>query len=828
DLDIDYRAATQESASCVAASPGFWCPLALTQDGNTLDATFGPVSGFLLTDGAVSMFRTRYHRGGRYDVGVSIAGVSTGTVYANASQSIDVAQLTLQSAGPASASTGANVDISATLANTGTAAISSATAAPNDENVLGQFVIALAGNTLAPSDLTVSYLAPDNAYHAITLNACASDATMLCGDFGPSTGFPVAAGYNATSLFRAVFNRNGAYAITTRAVGVTSGAMFATSSSALSIAMSNATIAFDPASLTQTYNGATHPVIVTTTPAGLSYTLTYDGSTTPPINAGDYAVVATITQAGYSGTASDVLHVVRATSSIDFGATNFTFDGQAHSTTAVLSQEPGNTTACTLTATSGPYPRTHAGSTTLTAACTGTNYVANGSTTLVVSPKAVTIALSGLGTFPYDGNPHAATATVSGDVAGFLATVDVTYNPGGSSAPVQIGSYGVVATLDVASSQDYSAAAANGTITIGTGTAVSIAANGAVTFSGTAGQLLPGAQPSVIVTDAGGHPVAGVAVTFAAGAGNGTLVAANQTTDANGIATLGGWILDPTPGTNTVTASAVGLTGSPVTFTADGAAAASALHVTITDYRDYVQFGHSLTYVITVGNNGSSNMTGVAVSDVLPVELTVGVNAWQCMAINGATCNTVTTRDLSGTIDLPAHSSVTYLLNALVNDTGSDLLSNTITATGPAGPVSATDTTEIVIFRNGFEVGGDGAQAVAPVTDGTAAPSLTTNQPVTLDIVSSTLLSLHITPIAQATGGAFRVEAIRIGNQVWLRLVARNGAVDAASAWSALSDAGARLALSSDGKQVILVGTASDLDVALAQAGPFTIERANH
>ncbi len=99
--------------------------------------------------------------------------------------------------------------------------------------------------------------------------------------------------------------------------------------------------------------------------------------------------------------------------------------------------------------------------------------------------------------------------------------------------------------------------------------ATNISANGSTTFTGNAGDPLPGALPSVIVTDANGNPVPGVTVTFAtAGLTSGTISGAVQVTGSNGIATLGGWILDVAPGVNKVKASASGLTGSPVTFTA--------------------------------------------------------------------------------------------------------------------------------------------------------------------------------------------------------------------------------------------------------------------
>src|SRR3989449_4721242 len=48
-----------------------------------------------------------------------------------------------------------------------------------------------------------------------------------------------------------------------------------------------------------------------------------------------------------------------------------------------------------------------------------------------------------------------------------------------------------------------------------------------------------------------------------------------QTTNGSGIATVGSWTLSTTAGTNTLTATSSGLTGSPVTFTADGTAGAA-------------------------------------------------------------------------------------------------------------------------------------------------------------------------------------------------------------------------------------------------------------
>ncbi len=61
--------------------------------------------------------------------------------------------------------------------------------------------------------------------------------------------------------------------------------------------------------------------------------------------------------------------------------------------------------------------------------------------------------------------------------------------------------------------------------------------------------------PSVVVTNARG-PMAGVTVTFSAAAGGGTVTGSTATTSAQGIASVGGWTLGPTPGPNTLRAAA--------------------------------------------------------------------------------------------------------------------------------------------------------------------------------------------------------------------------------------------------------------------------------
>jgi hypothetical protein len=80
--------------------------------------------------------------------------------------------------------------------------------------------------------------------------------------------------------------------------------------------------------------------------------------------------------------------------------------------------------------------------------------------------------------------------------------------------------------------------------------------------------------PSVLVSDGFGNGVPGVSVTFAATVGGGGVTGSPATTDANGEARIGSWVLGPTPGPNELTATVAGV-GS-VTVQATGVAAVPA------------------------------------------------------------------------------------------------------------------------------------------------------------------------------------------------------------------------------------------------------------
>lgn len=113
-------------------------------------------------------------------------------------------------------------------------------------------------------------------------------------------------------------------------------------------------------------------------------------------------------------------------------------------------------------------------------------------------------------------------------------------------------------------------------VTTTAGSATTIAVNAGDNQSAPVGSTLQ-TSPSVKVTDADGNGVSGISVTFEVTSGGGSATGLTQSTDVTGVAKPTSWTLGSTLGTNTMTATAAGLTGSPVTLTATAAACSSRL-----------------------------------------------------------------------------------------------------------------------------------------------------------------------------------------------------------------------------------------------------------
>jgi hypothetical protein len=139
--------------------------------------------------------------------------------------------------------------------------------------------------------------------------------------------------------------------------------------------------------------------------------------------------------------------------------------------------------------------------------------------------------------------------------------------------------------------------------------------------------------PAVIVSDAQG-PIPSFPVTFTVATGGGTITGGSATTNAGGVATLGGWTLGPQPGGNTVTATAGSRTVTIVATAVPGPASALAIEagnnqsatggstvatnpaVKVTDGTFPVS-GITVTFAVTQGGGSVTPLTAVTNADGL-------------------------------------------------------------------------------------------------------------------------------------------------------------------------------------------------------------------
>jgi fibronectin type 3 domain-containing protein len=191
--------------------------------------------------------------------------------------------------------------------------------------------------------------------------------------------------------------------------------------------------------LSQEYDSTPKSATAMTTPADLHVALTYDGSSTPPINAGSYAVEATITAPNYTGHASGTLIIAPANAGVTLGGLNTLYDGTPKAATATTT--PANLSV-TFTYDGNTAAPADAGSYAVVGTVTDANYTGTATGTLVIAPAAAVINLGGLSA-TYDGAPKSATVTTTP----LNLPVSVTYD-GSLTAPTNAGSYSVVGAVN--------------------------------------------------------------------------------------------------------------------------------------------------------------------------------------------------------------------------------------------------------------------------------------------------------------------------------------------------------------------------------------------
>ncbi len=133
--------------------------------------------------------------------------------------------------------------------------------------------------------------------------------------------------------------------------------------------------------LSVVYNGSPQSITASASD-GSSVSVTYNGSSTPPTNAGNYYVVATSVLEGVTITASAQFYITPAPATITLsGAMTVTYDGSSHGVTATTTPS-GLTTSITYNGST--TPPTNSGSYTVEAIIVSSNYVGSISETLII------------------------------------------------------------------------------------------------------------------------------------------------------------------------------------------------------------------------------------------------------------------------------------------------------------------------------------------------------------------------------------------------------------------------------------------------------------
>ncbi|HEY0553095.1 MAG TPA: hypothetical protein VGG20_02455, partial [Thermoanaerobaculia bacterium] len=165
--------------------------------------------------------------------------------------------------------------------------------------------------------------------------------------------------------------------------------------------------------------------------------------------------------------------------------------------------------------------------------------------------------------------------------------------------------------------------------------------------------------------------------------------------------------------------------------------------------------GGQVTYVITVANNGPSDVAGATVADSLPAVVTAA--SWACTPSAGAHCTASGNGGIADSVDLPAGRSVTYTLTATINPAATGALTNQATVTAPAGVTdptpgnnTATDSDTLSRRADLAVTLSDGQTAVSPGDAVTYVLVVTNNGPS--NVAGATVIDV---PPASLTGAVW-------------------------------------------------------------------------
>jgi uncharacterized repeat protein (TIGR01451 family) len=155
------------------------------------------------------------------------------------------------------------------------------------------------------------------------------------------------------------------------------------------------------------------------------------------------------------------------------------------------------------------------------------------------------------------------------------------------------------------------------------------------------------------------------------------------------------------------------------------------LTITKTNGLSSVTAGSTVTYVIVVTNNGPGAVTGATVTDTFSGNLT-GVT-FTAAGTGGASGFAGGNGTLNQTVNLPAGSTITYIVTGTVSPTATGSLSNTATVNAPAGVADANVSNNIATDTD--VIAAATAQADLSITKSSGGTSVTAGDTVTYTIV---------------------------------------------------------------------------------------------
>jgi alpha-tubulin suppressor-like RCC1 family protein len=357
----------------------------------------------------------------------------------------------------------------------------------------------------------------------------------------------------------------------------------AATSAAFAVTLQKAAATVTLGSLTQTYNGSPESATATTSPvSGLTVNFTYNGSAAAPTSVGSYAVVGTISDNNYQGSASGTFTITAATltytantASRTYGAANPAFSGTV--TGFVGSDNQANATTGTLTFTSAATSGSSVGS----YAINGSGLTANnGNYTFVQAAGNATALTITAATLTYTANTAsrsygAANPAFSGTVTGFVGsdnqanatTGTLTFTSAATSGS-SVGSYAINGSGLTANNGNYIFVQAAGNATALTITAATLTytANTASRTYGTANPAFSGTVTGFVNGDTQASATTGT-LTFTSAATSGSSVG-NYAINGSGLtANNGNYTFVQAAGN----ATALTITAATLTYTANTA-----------------------------------------------------------------------------------------------------------------------------------------------------------------------------------------------------------------------------------------------------------------